>query len=246
MSSPEVNEEIVAILREQFLQQQQYDDYETSDGRLHRLEGYADADIVDVVRAVVGHNGRRALPADFPTAGWLAMFKSENNFVDVDDIVRSRSRTFSSNSLNGTVSQQQQQERYNRNYELEQQQYEFEHQRRGDQLRWIQNRTYRQPAAPPPLSPRHRSPIQGRRAACGWDDVEVADGGENVLPQQRLGYYQQPQRQPRDDNKYRRRASSGSSNGHSDSNASDRNYRQSNLVPAKVWSVLWRTSPSTA
>ncbi|KAJ8576482.1 hypothetical protein ON010_g2729 [Phytophthora cinnamomi] len=93
------------------------------------------------------------------------------------------------------------------------------------------------PAAPPPLSPRQQSPIH-RRASYSWDDVEVAGGRENLLPppsQQQpkhLRFYQQPQR---DESKYRRSASAGSTNGQSDGNASERNYRQSNLVPAKVW-----------
>ncbi|KAG6612737.1 putative DNA-binding protein [Phytophthora cinnamomi] len=226
--SPDLNDEVVAVLREQFLQQQQYEDYETSDGRYHRLEGYADADIADVARAIVGRNGRRALPPNFPTAGWLDVFKRENDFVDVDDMVRARSR--SSNVKTAAPSQLLQQERYNRSYELELQ-------RRGDQLRWVQNRAYRQPAAPPPLSPRQQSPIH-RRASYSWDDVEVAGGRENLLPppsQQQpkhLRFYQQPQR---DESKYRRSASAGSTNGQSDGNASERNYRQSNLVPAKVW-----------
>ncbi|GMF38286.1 unnamed protein product [Phytophthora fragariaefolia] len=232
----ELNDEIVAVLREQIMQLQQ--DYETSDGRYDRLEGYADADIADVVRTIVGHNGRRTLPPDFPNAAWLATFKRENDFVDVDGMVRARSRTSSgSSSLKSVLPLQQlQQERYNRNYEQEQQQYDLEQQRRGDQLRWGQNRSYRQPAAPPPRSPQQQSPVY-RRGSYGWNDVEITYGGENLLPQQqqRLRYYQQSLRQPRDENKYRRSASAGSSNGQSDSNTSDRNYRQSNLVPAKVW-----------
>ncbi|GMF22518.1 unnamed protein product [Phytophthora lilii] len=241
--TPELNEEIVAVLREQYMQQQQYDECETSDGRYDRLEGYADADIVDVVRAIVGHNGRRALPVGFPSPAWLAMFKRENDFVDVEDMVRARTRTGSGGNGNlkcGLPSQQQQQEHYNRSYELEQKQYELEHQRRGDQLRWIQNRSYRQPAAPPPSSPPQHSPIP-RRAAYGWNDVEEVNNGELLPPppsQQRIRFYQHPQRQARDEGKYRRSPSAGSSNGHSghsDSTTGDRNYRQSNLVPAKVW-----------
>ncbi|KAE9045640.1 hypothetical protein PR003_g4573 [Phytophthora rubi] len=236
--SPDLNDEIVAVLREQFLQQQQYDDYESGDGRYDRLEGYPDADIADVVRAIVGQNGRRPLPPNFPTAQWLTTFKCENDFVDVDDMVRGRSKTSSVKSLKSAIPPQQlQQEHYNRSYEREQQQqFEPEQQRRGDQLRWAQNRAYRQPAAPPPPSPQQPNPTH-RRASYNW---EMADGGEHLQQQeqqQRLGYYQQQQqqRQPRDENNYRRSASAGTLNGHSDGNTSDRNYRQSNLVPAKVW-----------
>ncbi|ETN18446.1 hypothetical protein PPTG_04047 [Phytophthora nicotianae INRA-310] len=231
--TPEINNEIVSVLREQFIQQQQYDDYETSDGRLHRLEGYADADIAEVARAIVGLNGRRALPTNFPSVGWLTLFKRENDFVDMDDIIRgrSRTRTGSSNSLKGILTPQQlQQERYSRSYEIEQQ-YELE--RRGDQLRWAQNRSYRQPAAPPPTQ---LSPEQPR-SSYSWEDVDVVDGAGSSMPQQRLRFYQPP-RQSREDSKYRGSLSPGSSTGrsvHSDSNSSDRNYRQSNLVPAKVW-----------
>uniref|UniRef100_H3GG64 HTH psq-type domain-containing protein n=1 Tax=Phytophthora ramorum TaxID=164328 RepID=H3GG64_PHYRM len=240
--TPELNDEIVVVLQEQFMQQQQYNDYETTDGRYNRLEGYADADIADVVRSIVGHNGRRALPSNFPSAGWLTMFKRENDFVDVDDVVRSRGRTSSSsnnnnNLKNGLSSQQLQQERYNRSYEFEQQQFEIEAQRRGDQVRWIENRNYRQPAAPPPPSPLQRSPIQ-RHASYSWKEVDGTESAGSSVPQQRVRFYQ-PQRQSRDENNFRRSPSAGSSNSktvHSDSgNASDRNYRQSNLVPAKVW-----------
>ncbi|KAG2945242.1 hypothetical protein PC110_g20556 [Phytophthora cactorum] len=228
--TPELNDEIVSVLRGQFMQQH-YDDYETSDGRYRRLEGYANADIAEVVRAIVGQNGRRALPTNFPSAGWLAVFKRENNFVDVDDVVcgRSRTRTSSDNSLKVAVAPQQlQQDRYNRGCEREQQQYEIEC--RGDHPRWAQNRNYRQPAAPPPTSPQLRTPFV-------WEGVDGMEGVGSAIPQQRLRFYQ-PQCQTREESKFRRSLSPGSSTGrsvHSDSNSSDRNYRQSNLVPAKVW-----------
>ncbi|KAG7377710.1 26S proteasome non-ATPase regulatory subunit 13 [Phytophthora pseudosyringae] len=232
--TPELNDEVVSVLREQFMQQQQYDDYVTRDGHYDRLEGYADADITDVVRAIAGRNGRRALPTDFPSATWLAMFKRENDLVDVDDMVRARSRTSSGNDGEGAVpSQRQQQERYAHNYELEQQRYELE------AHRWSQNRAYRQPAAPPPPPP---PPLQcipaQRRASYVWEHAGgVASGGDNLLPQQqqRLRYFKPPQRQPRDDSKFRRSPSAGSSNGRSGHSDSDRSYRQSNLVPTKVW-----------
>ncbi|OWY97224.1 DNA-binding protein, partial [Phytophthora megakarya] len=186
-----------------------------------RVEGYADADIADVVRTVVSDHGRRALPSDFPSVTWIAMFKRENDFMDVDDLVRGRSRTTSGK----LPSQRQQQENYIRSYELEQQQYELEaQQHRGDQLRY---RNYRQPAAPPPM----HSPIPSRDS-FSWEDANDLDGGDNAQ-QQRLRYYQ-----PKNARNFHRSPSAGSSNdrsGHSESNASDQYYRKSNLVPAKVW-----------
>ncbi|CAI5745753.1 unnamed protein product [Peronospora destructor] len=215
--TPEINDEIVAVLREQFMPQQ-YDDYETSDGRYNRLEGYADADIADVARAIVGHNGRRALPPNFPSDNWLATFKHENGFVGVDDMIRCGGRTSSGNRSN-VPSQRQQQSRNNSNYELELQKYELEKQQdHEDQAHWIQSRNYRQPATPSSPSPSQHSPIQ-RHVSYVWDDVNgKMDGASRVKPLQRLRFHPL-QYQLRD-------------NG---STSSDRNYRQSNLVPAKVW-----------
>ncbi|KAF4149675.1 hypothetical protein GN958_ATG01071 [Phytophthora infestans] len=227
--TPELNDEIVSMLREQFMQQQ-YEEYETRDGRIHRLEGYADADIAEVARTIVGLYGRRALPTFFPSAGWLTLFKRENEFVDVDGMIRdSRTRT---SSLKGPLSSQQlQQECYSRGCELEQQPYGLE--RREDQLCWAQNRNYRQPAAPPPSQ---LSPVL--RNSYVWKDTDGIDGAGSPMRQQRLRF-DKPPRQSREDYNYRRSLSAGSSTGrlsvHSDSNSSDRNYRQSNLVPAKVW-----------
>ncbi|OWZ02137.1 DNA-binding protein, partial [Phytophthora megakarya] len=204
---------------ERYMQQEQYDDYEISDERYTRLEGYSDVDIADVVRAIVSNHGRRALPSDFPSASWIAMFKRENEFVDVDDLVRGRSRTTSAN-----LPPQRQQESKIQSYELEQQQYELEtQQHRGDQLRY---RNYRQ--SPPLVSMAH-SPIQGGDS-YDWDDD---DDGENSPQQQpHLRYYQ-----PHDGRSFRRSPSFGSNNGRSGhpKNNTDRNYRQSNLVPTKVW-----------
>ncbi|KAL3662647.1 hypothetical protein V7S43_012494 [Phytophthora oleae] len=232
--TPELNDEVVSWLREKYLQQQQYDDYETRDGNFARLEGYSDADIAKVVRIIASHDGKRSLPQGFPSAGWLAMFKRENDFVDVDDMVRGRSRTASLKSA--IPSQHQQQTRYNRSYELEQQQFELERRGHG----WIQNRSYRQPPAPPPTSPLKDNPMH-QYASYVWEGVDGGSGdGLLSQQQQRLRYFQQ--RQPRDDGRnFRRSPSAGSSNGrsshsdHADSNASERHYRQSNLVPAKVW-----------
>ncbi|KAK1930650.1 hypothetical protein P3T76_013971 [Phytophthora citrophthora] len=233
--TPELNDVVVTWLREKYLQQQKYDDYEISDGQYARLEGYSDADIADVVRIVARHNGHRSLPQGFPSANWLTMFKRENDFVDVDDMVRSRSRTSSGNtSVKSAIpSQFQQQERFNHNYEIEQQQFELEaHHRRGGG--WIQNRNYRQPPAPPPTSP-----LQDNcHASYVWESG--SEDGLAPQQQQRLRYFHQ--RHPRYDSRnFRRSPSAGSSNGrsshsgHADSSASDRHYRQSNLVPAKVW-----------
>jgi hypothetical protein len=234
--TPELNEEVVTVLREQFLQQQ-FDDYDTQGGRYKRLEGYADADIADVARAIVGANGRRSVPSDFPSESWLAMFKRENNFVDVDEMVRCRSRT-SGGSLKAPMPAQRiQQERYSRDYELELQQYELEEQQRRGDVRWMKNRNYRQPSAPPPTSPMQRSPMP-RQASYAWEDVDATDSADSSVPQQRLRFYEPqepPRRQPRDDAKFRRSPSAGSSNGRSGQSDGERHYRQSNLVPAKVW-----------
>ncbi|CAI5745754.1 unnamed protein product [Peronospora destructor] len=186
--TPEINDEIVAVLREQFMPQQ-YDDYETSDGRYNRLEGYADADIADVARAIVGHNGRRALPPNFPSDNWLATFKHENGFVGVDDMIRCGGRTSSGNRSN-VPSQRQQQSRNNSNYELELQKYELEKQQdHEDQAHWIQSRNYRQPATPSSPSPSQHSPIQ-RHVSYVWDDVNgKMDGASRVKPLQRLRFH---------------------------------------------------------
>ncbi|CAH0486987.1 unnamed protein product [Peronospora farinosa] len=237
--TPEINDEVVAVLREKFMPQQ-YDEYETSDGRYDRLEGYADTDIADVARAIVGHNGRRALPPNFPSDNWLATFKRENGFVDVDDMVRCGDRTSSGNHSK-VPSQRQLQSHNTSNYELELQKYELEKQQdHEDQAHWIQGRKYRQPATPPSPSPPQHSPIQ-RHVSYVWDDANgKMDGTSRAKPLQRLRFYPL-QHQLRDNGRYRRSPSAGSRNSHSDryslpdSTSSDRNYRQSNLVPAKVW-----------
>ncbi|CAH0476659.1 unnamed protein product [Peronospora belbahrii] len=236
--TPEINDEVVAVLREQFVQQQ-YDDYETSDGRYERLEGYADADIADVARAIVGHNGRRILPPNFPSANWLATFKRENGFADMDEMTRCGDRT-SSGARSKLSSQYQQQGHNNCNYEAELQQYELEEQHRHEDKVRYGSHKYHQPAAPPSPSQSQRSPMK-RHVSYIWDDVNgTMDEGERLKPLQRQRLYP-PQHQLRDNGKFRRSPSAGSRNGHSDryglpdSNCSDRNYRQSNLVPAKVW-----------
>ncbi|RLN52559.1 hypothetical protein BBP00_00009582, partial [Phytophthora kernoviae] len=254
--TPELNDEVVAVLRDQFMQQSD-GGYEAADGRYSydygRLEGYANADIADVVRTIVGCNGRRPLASGFPSARWLTMFKRENDFVDVDGMRRCHSNTNNDRSVRNSFPsqlQQQQHPRYKPRYALEQQQQlELELERGGDQLRWLrmqQNRNYRQPAAPPPSPPLQHSPIY-RRSPYSWDAVSVVrtdTGGGSLLsppppprppqPHQQVRYGQPP-RQERDGVKCRRSPSLTSSNGHSDGNTSDRSYRHSNMVPPEVW-----------
>ncbi|KAG7379732.1 26S proteasome non-ATPase regulatory subunit 13 [Phytophthora boehmeriae] len=253
--TPELNDEVVAVLRDQFMQQSD-GDYEAADGRYscsyRRLEGYADADITDVVRTIVSCNGRRPLASGFPSARWLAMFKRENDFVDMDGARSRRSRdNLTRSSLSPRLQRHQQQPRYEQRYELErQQQLELEElQRGGDELRWLrlqQNRSYRQPPAPPPSSPLQRSPIH-RRSPYSWDAVSVERVGTGInsrlsppapanppQPYPQARYPQLPHRE-RDGVKYRRSPSLASSNGHSDGNASDRSFRHSNMVPPEVW-----------
>uniref|UniRef100_A0AAV1UKU2 HTH psq-type domain-containing protein n=1 Tax=Peronospora matthiolae TaxID=2874970 RepID=A0AAV1UKU2_9STRA len=202
--TPEINDEIVAILREQFVPQQQQQQQHhqqnlhgsssnnNADDRCYSpREGYADSDITDVVRAIVGRNGRRALPSTFPSSQWLNMFKRENDFSNC---------------------QQQQQD---------------EPQRHGQQLRWVQNRSHRQVAAPPPpLSPPVTSPTP-QHTAYVWDNVDGAgrcSDDHQCLPFQPLSH------QLRDSSSKFRHSPSVE-----DAPGLDRNYRQSNLVPAKVW-----------
>ncbi|TDH72799.1 hypothetical protein CCR75_009762 [Bremia lactucae] len=227
--TPELNDEIVSVLREQFVQQ--YEDYKMRDGRYHRLEGYADADIVNVVRTIVGRNGRSALPTSFPSQEWLTIFKRENDFAEVDEVGRcdSRSRAGSGNSLEGLLSSHQLSQ--SQNCEREQhQRYDMDHQNNNH---WVQKHNYRQTAALPPSSPLQLSPVQ----LClpyTWEDANKAG---NPMLQQNLRSWQL-QLKSRGESSFSQSRSPDSSNGravHSDSNSSDRNYRQSNLVPAKVW-----------
>ncbi|RLN20826.1 hypothetical protein BBJ28_00001011 [Nothophytophthora sp. Chile5] len=236
--TPERNDEVVAVLREQSRRQrrdvmyrppqpaskrfseQVYERHD--DGR--RSEGYADEDIANVVRIFASRNGRRPLAADFPSTRWVTAFKRDNGFVDVSAMSRSLP----------SRAQQHEQVEYD---DFEQQQYEGE--QRDDQMRWTRtedNRNYRQP---PPHSPPQPPPMQQnlqwrtkpQRISYLSDDTEDVPRRQDGQ-QQRQKYY--PQRE--EASKYRRSpTASVSSRASSDGSKSERYYNQSNTVPAKVW-----------
>ncbi|CEG37006.1 hypothetical protein L915_17157 [Plasmopara halstedii] len=226
--TPELNNEIMFVLRERF--SQQYDNYAINDERFNRFEGYTDSDIINIVRGIVSQNGR-SLPSKFPSTCWLSMFKRENDLVNVDEMddANSRSRTDSGHSLKSLLtSQQLPQDRYNRSCEQEQQSFGF--QRGGDTQRWIQSPSYRQLSSLSPTSPLGQKPVHLRNLYA-WEDV---NGVGSSIHQQHVCSPQQSH-QSTEEIEYHRKLSSEYSNDRTGNSSIDRNYRQSNLVPAKVW-----------
>ncbi|RLN93674.1 hypothetical protein BBJ28_00003635 [Nothophytophthora sp. Chile5] len=233
--TPERNDEVVAVLREQFRRQRRdvmyrppqpasnrFGEERHDDGR--RSEGYADEDIADVVRVFASRNGRRPLAVDFPSTRWITAFKRDNGFVDVSAM---------SHSLPSRAQQHEQIE-----YDtFGQQQHAGE--QRDDQMRWTRaedSRNYRQPPPPPPPQPPPTQQNLQRRAKPQRTSY-LSDDTEDVPrrldgQQQRQKYY--PQRE--EASKYRRNPMANvSSRASSDGCKSERHYNQSNTVPAKVW-----------